>query len=73
MKCVKCRNSLVTSSHNVLVLQGSVEDGGYRILSGIISPIGKLMLVLVRRDDRFHVGQYQFLKNFIVIGVKAMG
>lgn len=31
------------------------------------------MPVLVRREDGFDVGQYQFLKNFIVIGVKAMG
>lgn len=69
----KQRNSLVTSSHNDLVLQGSGEDGGYCILSGIISPIGKLMHVLVRWDDGFDVGQYQFLKNFIVIGVKANG
>lgn len=30
------------------------------------------MCVLFRRDDGFDVGQYQFLKNFIVIGVKAM-
>lgn len=31
------------------------------------------MPVLVRWEDGFDVGQYQFLKNFIVIGVKAMG